>query len=711
MQNLAQLLKVKQTELKVYGNIYTPEERAYRQREIEQIMQQLGQTTQTAQGQPAQNSKSINIEKLLGKNIMAIASSLLIFISLIVLCSAIIPFMDNTIKTIAVYSVSTIFLIVGIILAAYKKTNIVMHCGLISFLISTIISYSKLLTIDEYWSFGILIAWLIVSIILTSKFKGSVTTYIGLIVISSLSLEIYIINSNFNSGIEVCTNTIILFVATIIIMFTSETYRDKPYKNILRDITLLIVSGLLLNSTVYIRNFTLLRVEPLMVIIVAAMMIYNIYRYTSVNLQDDTNTYDLKYLGFEVISISFILPITMLSRHTVIHDIQMYSLAILSVLSIILTLEYFGNKLLHTIPTLLVYSITLFVAISNSSLSIITGLAPIIIYLVYKGYNEEIITKSWTYKILALTMLFLQGFMTLAVEMSADKHLLVRYIFGENPRGSYFDYIVILFVIWQLILTLACVAYFSYKNNKQEFKGRDIISFVYTLEVMLGPICVGLTSIMIELKMYYFHIENVAVPHVIVITLLMVYILKINKKSRIVWKITNEILIYSTLLASILESKDLYITKEVMILSCIVLSCLVINWNIDKFKEYITLYNLYKFTVVSWFGTMVLFHIGFITTTTSMIISFISIIYGFKKREKYARIYGLILSIISAIKFTMFDIRSTSTIGKAISLIICGVICLIISVIYGLLEKTQQNKMKLEEHHEEINMYNQNQNI
>lgn len=30
MQNLAQLLKVKQTELKVYGNIYTPEERAYR---------------------------------------------------------------------------------------------------------------------------------------------------------------------------------------------------------------------------------------------------------------------------------------------------------------------------------------------------------------------------------------------------------------------------------------------------------------------------------------------------------------------------------------------------------------------------------------------------------------------------------------------------------------------------------------------------------
>lgn len=176
-------------------------------------------------------------------------------------------------------------------------------------------------------------------------------------------------------------------------------------------------------------------------------------------------------------------------------------------------------------------------------------------------------------------------------------------------------------------------------------------------------------------------------------------------------KITNEILIYSTLLASILESKDLYITKEVMILSCIVLSCLVINWNIDKFKEYITLYNLYKFTIVSWFGTMVLFHIGFITTTTSMIISFISIIYGFKKREKYARIYGLILSIISAIKFTMFDIRSTSTIGKAISLFICGVICLIISVIYGLLEKTQQNKMKLEEHHEEINMYNQNQNI
>lgn len=68
------------------------------------------------------------------------------------------------------------------------------------------------------------------------------------------------------------------------------------------------------------------------------------------------------------------------------------------------------------------------------------------------------------------------------------------------------------------------------------------------------------------------------------------------------------------------------------------------------------------------------------------------IIIGFWKDTKSLRIYGLILSLFSVIKLIMIDINYDNLLGRAAGFFGCGVLCFIISFIYSTIDK----KMKSE---------------
>lgn len=64
-----------------------------------------------------------------------------------------------------------------------------------------------------------------------------------------------------------------------------------------------------------------------------------------------------------------------------------------------------------------------------------------------------------------------------------------------------------------------------------------------------------------------------------------------------------------------------------------------------------------------------------------------SIVCGFLLRYKSLRVYGLGLSLLSIIKLIMIDINYENTVGHAFSFFICGILCFVISTIYNFVDK------------------------
>lgn len=83
---------------------------------------------------------------------------------------------------------------------------------------------------------------------------------------------------------------------------------------------------------------------------------------------------------------------------------------------------------------------------------------------------------------------------------------------------------------------------------------------------------------------------------------------------------------------------------------------------------------------------------GYIVSVSVLAFAILCIVIGFNKifGAKELRIYGLVLAMVSVVKFIMYDITYENTIGRAISFLISGILCFGISAIYNHFEKQGQ---------------------
>ena len=83
---------------------------------------------------------------------------------------------------------------------------------------------------------------------------------------------------------------------------------------------------------------------------------------------------------------------------------------------------------------------------------------------------------------------------------------------------------------------------------------------------------------------------------------------------------------------------------------------------------------------------------GYIVSVAGLAFAILCIVIGFNKifGAKELRIYGLVLAMVSVVKFIMYDITYENTIGRAISFLISGILCFGISAIYNHFEKQGQ---------------------
>lgn len=102
-------------------------------------------------------------EKLFGKNLMGIFASVLIFISLVIFATLILPHLTDAMKMMAMYIASIAVLTVGLVLCRKNKDNLfyiaILGCGAGSLYLSLLLSNLYFKVIGDLTLYGLILLW------------------------------------------------------------------------------------------------------------------------------------------------------------------------------------------------------------------------------------------------------------------------------------------------------------------------------------------------------------------------------------------------------------------------------------------------------------------------------------------------------------------------------------------------------------------------
>ncbi len=83
---------------------------------------------------------------------------------------------------------------------------------------------------------------------------------------------------------------------------------------------------------------------------------------------------------------------------------------------------------------------------------------------------------------------------------------------------------------------------------------------------------------------------------------------------------------------------------------------------------------------------------NYVVSIACFVMAIVSIVIGFVGEYKALRVFGLVLSMISTFKLIMVDISYADSLGNALSFFASGVLCFVISLIYNYIDGKMQKK-------------------
>lgn len=104
-------------------------------------------------------------------------------------------------------------------------------------------------------------------------------------------------------------------------------------------------------------------------------------------------------------------------------------------------------------------------------------------------------------------------------------------------------------------------------------------------------------------------------------------------------------------------------------------------------QKLLEVYVGFKYTVLLVFLLTQVEVADYLLDVAVLIVAILFIIFGFLGQKKMLRIYGLALSILAAVKLCLVDINFDDTGARAASFLFCGVLCFAISAIYTYVDK------------------------
>ena len=622
-------------------------------------------------------------EKLFGKNLMGIFASVLIFISLIIFATLILPHLTDTMKMIAMYLASAAVLTAGLLLYRKNRENLfyiaIIGCGAGSLYLSLLLTNLYFEVIGDIVLYILILIWAGFVRYLT-KIKNLVFTIIGqagILIATLLGTMMCVYERDPQKYLVL---TIFYFISALVFsnIGKKSTYEENLCTHICKTLNVIVYTiGLTaLSHSLYTRIFAhdwdTNPYNAVLLVINAFLFIGYLLLEFFFSYREETKS----GIAFQVISminttlivLLFDAPGLLESKWT--FGVFMYLVAIAALVYaearkagytifsqtwclVMIWVACVSNPFMedHLFAYLTVIPCMLIGYRKKDSVYLIAG-------LVYLGMLPFI---SWPYNHLGIEYLF----------MLAALYTVFLYVSRKTDQTwfSIIGYVLLSFT------TLEVVDEVSYKimNN---FKGYNLGTNYRQMK--------GVKDISTKSKLITFSV--LAAIHLVLNKL---KYFGTKKPVEVMMYCVNGLLMFTGCLFMHLTDEALW--KLPIILITLLLFVINSKEILPKHK-YAGYYIAFKYTALMLCILGSYDVVDYMTSIFLLVFAIVSIVTGFYKDMITFRMYGLILSMISIVKLIMIDIKYDSTIENAISFFVSGVLCFVISFIYNRIDGKLRGK-------------------
>lgn len=604
-------------------------------------------------------------EKLFGKNFMGVFASVLIFISLIIFATLILPYLSNTIKMIGMYILSFAILSAGLIFYKKKPENkfyiALIGCGAGSLYITLLLSDLYFKVIGDITLYIFILIWAVLVKYLT-KYKNLVFMIIGQ---SGIFIATIL-------GTALCVDekdAAKFFVLTVFYMISACVFSNlsRAYLRFLLPSSAQ-PSGLQffyednlcghicksLNVTVLMFGFSLMPSSPLKIMSTALLMLYLLLEFCIAYKETCRSG-----IAFEILTIvNSILMVCLFNVTEILNED--YSYILMYIISVVVLFYVNRKKTKYTIVSeiccfIMIYLGSYFNPFIRNHLYAYLTVIPFMIYGKLKN------RKLYLYTSLVYTAIFLLVIMSLPL----NYHLRIDFLKIES--------LIMIFVVY---------AVFLYVCRNLELPAFKIIGYpAICIIVIIGVDASALYLIhkfLTGTEFYRVHATLISFFMICSIHLVLNKLEYLGKERPI-----ESMMYFVTAVLMVMGCSYMY--SDVWKLPTIMITLLLFLANSKKLlleHKYVGYYIAFKYTALM-FCILTSYHIvDYVISICLLLFAIASIIAGFYKDTISFRLYGLVLSMISIIKLIMIDIHYDSTIENAVSFFVSGVLCFIISFIY-----------------------------
>lgn len=670
--------------------------------------------TQDAAGIAPQQTEWKNrlgtMENWLGRNVLGIAASVLVFVGLVFLGTLVYKQITETMKIIAMYLISSLVTGLGIALILKKRNNfteILVGCGCGSFFISILLTHIYFNRISDITAFSLLLLWMVAILYLSKIFSStllSVVAHIGMIIsicfafgmgltdekllllliYQAASIAVILLGNilcckkTYHFGIFVSLFLTIVASCFMWGRFTADIYKIGAFP----FSTTLPVSGI---AVAFAAQFLCASFLSYLLSVSTNRLKNESYRMAAHVANKALwlaalvmNVYHIAYRITAGMTANSALALTANCRLTAVFAAVMISMAVILIhaaLTLLFSLKLNFNSKLETFSILFLSaasSVFLIILWSYqfdavTAIPRITFLLTLSLLLLLARHISK--NKAYTVGanvILGIDVLFM---------LFDGYHNLTKWGTIALSIGYMLLYIGIIAVQWLLQSEEAKAKYGkSYRLASFLLIESSFISIFMTSQLKYHTVILLLFLTALNILLYLLRYDRNADQRSALRTVMFI----------------NELLLLAFNAGFIaFAHKDATATIFYLLLSLLAFgfSFIRINEVFDgsdnNFKGILTGIKLTVLVLATVYGITSWFDQAYCFSIVCMLTALICIILGFAGRVKSLRLYGLVITLVCVLKLVTYDVANLNTPLRVVALIGGGVICFIISAIYN----------------------------
>ena len=594
-----------------------------------------------------------DLEKTIGKSLMGIVASVLIFISLLMFATVLLPYFNDTAKMITSYLLSFAFLGAGLIKLRKDQDNkfyiALTGCGIGAVYISLLLSNMYFKVIGDITLYVLICIWAI-GVCVLSKIKNKIFQIIG-----QLGIVIAMI---FGCVLCIESEDATKFMALVIFYIISSgvfyyVHYDREFSN---NLIHHIFNAI--NFVVLFEGCSDILGEGIFVTTIIVLVFIAFHMGMAI------------YSRLEKTGASF----------GIILGIYVY------VFICIMALLAGKNDLVFAIASYIV-SMVIMILVEWKRANITIGkniaILAMVIFAVYGLGVHNILYENGIVPLMILPWLFLGFYRNNSILKYSSITVLFMYVTMDYVNE-----------VQRLLFGLvAVVSAFGliYKNKDQysaRFKGMvHIVTFIFL------SVCVD--NVLLEMAKDYEVSGAVSFAVAAVFNIAMLkscFGKNLATDEREKGSVYNILNMY-VMIGGLVRIEDGYEGILHLVIIIVTLIAFMINAKnlLDKYdNKFAGIYVGLKFTVLMIVILNSFDSANYVISIACFILAILSIMLGFVGQYKSLRVFGLILSMISTFKLIMVDINYSNTLGNALSFFASGILCFVISLIYNFIDKKMQ---------------------